>query len=102
MIVIDLPVTNLYPNDKYCFLCLCTHHLSDSQYALTDPKEDDPCLKTYFHTCNCIKRCHSKSSYFKTLVYRLREVIMKMVCRLHSTYFIVNYIIFGSDSSYAN
>jgi hypothetical protein len=38
----------------------------------------------------------------KTLVYRLREVIMKMVCRLHSTYFIVNYIIFGSDSSYAN
>jgi hypothetical protein len=27
---------------------------------------------------------------------------MKMVYRLHSTYFIVNYIIFGSDSSYVN
>jgi len=27
---------------------------------------------------------------------------MKMVYRLHSTYFIVNYITFGSNSSYAN
>ena len=58
--------------------------------------------KKYFHICNCIKTYHIKSLYFKTLVYRLRVVIMKMVCRLHSTYFIVNYIIFGSDSSYVN
>ena len=54
------------------------------------------------HTCNCIKTCHSKSSYFKTLSYRLREVIMKMVCRLQSTSVIVNNIIFESDSSYVN
>ena len=59
--------------------------------------------KTYFHTCNCIKTCHSKSVYFKTLAYRLREVIMKMVYRLHSTYFIVNYLlVFGLDSRYVN
>jgi len=74
MIVIDLPVTKLKPIDKYCFLCLWTQHLFDSQYALADTKEDDPCLKkTYFHICNFIKTCNSKSAYFKTLVYWLRD-----------------------------
>jgi hypothetical protein len=40
--------------------------------------------------------------YFKTLSYRLCEVIMKMVCRLKSTSVIVNNILFESDSSYVN
>jgi len=33
-------------------------------------KLDDSCWKAYFHTCNVIKRCHNKSSYFKTFVYQ--------------------------------
>jgi hypothetical protein len=49
-----------------------------------------------------MKRCHNKSAYFKTLAYRLHGVIMKMIYRLHSTYCIVNYVTFGSDSRYAN
>ena len=33
-------------------------------------KLDDSCWKAYFHTCNFIKRCHNKSSYFKTFIYQ--------------------------------
>ena len=32
----------------------------------TDSKEDASCVENIFHTCNYIKRCHNKSSYFKS------------------------------------
>jgi hypothetical protein len=48
-----------------------THVNKQAKYDIKriDAKEDDSRVKTYFPTCNLIRRCHSKSSYFKTFVY---------------------------------